>query len=91
MKNYCPHCHQADDLPYPCFIPSLSFTKGFSCPNCSRKVVLVTIPTACELVCKSRKTIYHWISTGRVTTVRGANGRLYIYCSSLFLPPVTDE
>lgn len=91
MKNYCPHCHQADEVFYPRLIPMPSFTKGFSCFNCNRPITLVTIPAACELVCKSRKTIYQWVNTGRVTTVRGANGRLYIYGSSLFLPPVKGD
>jgi hypothetical protein len=87
MNDFCSWCHQTDDFSYPSLAPAMKSPKYFTCPTCNRKIALIDIRNACEVVSKSRKTIYQWVSTGLISTVRGANGRLYICYSSLFLPP----
>ncbi len=53
----------------------------------------VSIPRACELVGVSRRTIYNWISGGKVQYVRTAGGSVRIFEDTLWRDPEasTDE
>ena len=44
----------------------------------------VSIPRACEMVGVSRRTIYNWISAGKVEYVRTAGGAIRIFADSLW-------
>ncbi|MEO7191768.1 MAG: excisionase family DNA-binding protein [Vicinamibacterales bacterium] len=44
----------------------------------------VSIPRACELVGVSRRTIYNWISSGKVQYVRTAGGSVRIFEDTLW-------
>lgn len=44
----------------------------------------VSIPRACELVGVSRRTIYNWISGGKVQYVRTAGGSVRIFEDTLW-------
>lgn len=48
----------------------------------------VSIPRACELVGVSRRTIYNWISGGKVQYVRTAGGSVRIFADTLWRDPV---
>ena len=50
--------------------------------NVERKTV--SIPRACELVGVSRRTIYNWISAGKVEYIRTAGGSIRIFADSLW-------
>ena len=50
--------------------------------NVERKAI--SIMKACELVGVSRRTIYNWISGGKVEYVRTAGGSIRIYADSLW-------
>jgi excisionase family DNA binding protein len=50
--------------------------------NLDRKTV--SIPRACELVGVSRRTIYNWISGGKVQYVRTAGGSVRIFEDTLW-------
>jgi excisionase family DNA binding protein len=50
--------------------------------NFDRKTV--SIPRACELVGVSRRTIYNWISGGKVQYVRTAGGSVRIFEDTLW-------
>jgi excisionase family DNA binding protein len=63
-------------------------------PMLDRKTV--SIPRACELVGVSRRTIYNWISAGKIQYVRTAGGSVRIFADTLwrdagtpFEPPAT--
>ena len=47
----------------------------------------VSIPKACELVSVSRRTIYKWISAGKVQYVRTAGGSVRIFADTLWRGP----
>ena len=49
----------------------------------------ISIMKACELVGVSRRTIYNWISGGKVEYVRTAGGSIRIFADSLWrdVPP----
>jgi excisionase family DNA binding protein len=47
----------------------------------------VSIPKACELVGVSRRTIYNWISGGKVQYVRTAGGSVRIFVDTLWRDP----
>jgi excisionase family DNA binding protein len=47
----------------------------------------VSIPRACEVVGVSRRTIYNWISSGKVQYVRTAGGSVRIFVDTLWRDP----
>jgi excisionase family DNA binding protein len=48
----------------------------------------LSIMKACEVVGVSRRTIYNWISAGKVEYVRTAGGSIRIFADSLWRSPV---
>lgn len=87
MTNYCTWCHQAEEsfsLPGQPLVQSIP--KSPTCPRCHRAITLITIRKACELVSKSKRTIYQWIEKRFVSTVRTASGSPLVCLSSLFAP-----
>ena len=50
----------------------------------------ISIMKACELVGVSRRTIYNWISSGKVEYVRTAGGSVRIFVDTLWREPETD-
>ncbi|PYR00359.1 MAG: hypothetical protein DMF96_03700 [Acidobacteria bacterium] len=44
---------------------------------------LISIMKACELVGVSRRTIYNWLSSGKIEYVRTAGGSVRIYVDTL--------
>ena len=51
----------------------------------------ISIMKACELVGVSRRTIYNWISAGKVDYVRTAGGSIRIFADSLWREPEAVE
>jgi len=51
----------------------------------------ISIMKACELVGVSRRTIYNWISAGKVEYVRTAGGSIRIFVDSLWRDPQVGE
>jgi len=51
----------------------------------------VSIPRACELVGVSRRTIYNWISSGKIQYVRTAGGSVRIFVDTLWREPNPDD
>lgn len=51
----------------------------------------VSIARAGELVGVSRRTIYNWISGGKVQYVRTAGGAIRIFADTLWRAPEQDE
>ena len=47
----------------------------------------ISIMKACELVGVSRRTIYNWITTGKVEYVRTAGGSVRIFVETLWRDP----
>ena len=47
----------------------------------------ISIMKACDLVGVSRRTIYNWISSGKVEYVRTAGGSVRIFVDSLWRSP----
>jgi excisionase family DNA binding protein len=47
----------------------------------------VSITKACELVCVSRRTIYNWLSSGKLEYVRTAGGAVRIFADTLWRDP----
>jgi hypothetical protein len=87
MKNYCSWCHQADEpLSLPGQAPMPNTPKSLTCPSCYRPIMLITICKACELVSKSKRTLYQWIERGLVSTVRTTSGTPLVCLTSLFAP-----
>lgn len=87
MKNYCSWCHQADEplsLPGQPAMPNNP--KSPTCASCHRPIMLITISKACELVSKSKRTLYQWIEKGLVSVVRTSGGTPLVCLSSLFAP-----
>lgn len=53
----------------------------------------VSIPRACDVVGVSRRTIYNWMSSGKVQYVRTAGGSVRIFVDTLWrdaAPPPTE-
>lgn len=50
----------------------------------------ISIMKACELVGVSRRTIYNWISAGKVEYVRTAGGSIRIFVDSLWRDAHTE-
>lgn len=51
----------------------------------------LSIMKACEVVGVSRRTIYNWISAGKVEYVRTAGGSIRIFADSLWRSPVATN
>ena len=51
----------------------------------------ISIMKACELVGVSRRTIYNWISSGKIEYVRTAGGSVRIFADTLWREPDTDS
>jgi excisionase family DNA binding protein len=54
----------------------------------------VSIPRACDVVGVSRRTIYNWMSSGKVQYVRTAGGSVRIFVDTLWRdvpPPVAES
>ncbi len=47
----------------------------------------ISIMKACDLVGVSRRTIYNWISSGKIEYVRTAGGSVRIFVDSLWREP----
>ena len=47
----------------------------------------ISIMKACEIVGVSRRTIYNWISAGKVEYVRTAGGSIRIFADTLWREP----
>jgi excisionase family DNA binding protein len=47
----------------------------------------VSIPRACEIVGVSRRTIYNWLSSGKIEYVRTAGGSVRIFVDTLWRDP----
>ncbi len=50
----------------------------------------ISIMKACELVGVSRRTIYNWITAGKLEYVRTAGGSIRIFVDSLWRDPATE-
>jgi len=50
----------------------------------------ISIMKACELVGVSRRTIYNWISSGKIQYVRTAGGSVRIFADTLWREPDAD-
>jgi excisionase family DNA binding protein len=48
---------------------------------------VISIMKACELVDVSRRTIYNWLSSGKIEYVRTAGGSVRIFVDSLWRNP----
>ena len=51
----------------------------------------ISIMKACELVGVSRRTIYNWISSGKIEYVRTAGGSVRIFADTLWREPDADS
>jgi len=51
----------------------------------------ISIMKACEMVGVSRRTIYNWITAGKVEYVRTAGGSVRIFVDSLWRDPAADS
>ena len=51
----------------------------------------ISIMKACELVGVSRRTIYNWISSGKVEYVRTAGGSVRIFVDTLWRDPARNS
>ncbi len=51
----------------------------------------LSITKACEVVGVSRRTIYNWISAGKVEYVRTAGGSIRIFADTLWREPDDQE
>jgi excisionase family DNA binding protein len=50
----------------------------------------ISIMKACELVGVSRRTIYNWLSSGKIEYVRTAGGSVRIFVDTLWRDPHRD-
>jgi excisionase family DNA binding protein len=66
-------------------IGSLEGKKGLTEHTMDRQTV--SIMKACEVVGVSRRTIYNWISAGKVEYVRTAGGSIRIFADTLWREP----
>ena len=55
--------------------------------NCQVERKTISIMKACELVGVSRRTIYNWLSSGKIEYVRTAGGSVRIFADSLWRSP----
>jgi excisionase family DNA binding protein len=51
----------------------------------------ISIMKACELVGVSRRTIYNWLSSGKIEYVRTAGGSVRIFVDTLWRDPQRTE
>jgi len=51
----------------------------------------ISIMKACELVGVSRRTIYNWLSSGKIEYVRTAGGAVRIFADTLWRDPHDTE
>ena len=51
----------------------------------------ISIMKACELVGVSRRTIYNWLSSGKIEYVRTAGGSVRIFVDTLWRDPQKSE
>ena len=51
----------------------------------------ISIMKACELVGVSRRTIYNWLSSGKVEYVRTAGGSVRIFVDTLWRDPHRND
>jgi excisionase family DNA binding protein len=51
----------------------------------------ISIMKACELVGVSRRTIYNWLSSGKIEYVRTAGGSVRIFVDTLWRDPHREE
>jgi excisionase family DNA binding protein len=51
----------------------------------------ISIMKACELVGVSRRTIYNWLSSGKIEYVRTAGGSVRIFVDTLWRDPNNSE
>jgi excisionase family DNA binding protein len=51
----------------------------------------ISIMKACELVGVSRRTIYNWLSSGKIEYVRTAGGSVRIFVDTLWRDPNNTE
>lgn len=51
----------------------------------------ISIMKACELVGVSRRTIYNWLSSGKIEYVRTAGGSVRIFVDTLWRDPNDSE
>jgi excisionase family DNA binding protein len=51
----------------------------------------ISIMKACELVGVSRRTIYNWLSSGKIEYVRTAGGSVRIFVDTLWRTPNEGE
>jgi excisionase family DNA binding protein len=51
----------------------------------------ISIMKACELVGVSRRTIYNWLSSGKIEYVRTAGGSVRIFVDTLWRDPQRGE
>jgi excisionase family DNA binding protein len=51
----------------------------------------ISIMKACELVGVSRRTIYNWLSSGKIEYVRTAGGSVRIFVETLWRDPQRTE
>ena len=52
---------------------------------------VISIMKACELVDVSRRTIYNWLSSGKIEYVRTAGGSVRIFVDTLWRDPRTSN
>jgi len=87
MKNYCEWCHQADDWSCPKIEITPKINDPVQCPNCHRKILLMTITRAARTAGVSTQTIYDWIRKGWISIVVCAAGRKMVCYTSMYQPP----
>jgi excisionase family DNA binding protein len=51
----------------------------------------ISIMKACELVGVSRRTIYNWLSSGKIEYVRTAGGSVRIFADTLWRSPTDGD
>src|SRR5207253_11282313 len=75
-----PHCRPVND-------PPIQLCGGET--QVERKTI--SIMKACELVGVSRRTIYNWLSSGKIEYVRTAGGSVRIFVDTLWRDPNDTE
>jgi excisionase family DNA binding protein len=72
-------------ISYPCSFDIRPIAEG----QVEREVI--SIMTACELVEVSRRTIYNWLSSGKLEYVRTAGGSICIFVDMLWRSPYSNN
>ena len=78
------------------------FGTGLICARCATDTIArearkhverktISIMKACELVGVSRRTIYNWLSSGKIEYVRTAGGSVRIFVDTLWRDPNNQE